>query len=56
MELLTIEEVLPIFKVNRQTFSTWMRRNKLPEQLFFRVGTTIRIRKAILEKYISGEI
>jgi excisionase family DNA binding protein len=56
MELLTIEETLPYFKVSTQTFFTWIRRNKLPKGLVVKIGATVRIRKNVLEKYLNGEI
>ena len=56
MELLEIKDVLPILKCNENTFRTWMKRGLLPEGLIITIGNTKRIRKTILEKWISGEI
>lgn len=56
MELLTIEETLPYFKVKSQTFFTWIKRGKLPKGLVVKIGATVRIRKNVLEKYLNGEI
>lgn len=56
MELLTIEEVLPIFKVGYQTFASWIRRGNIPKELIVKIGNTTRIRKGALEKYLNGEL
>jgi hypothetical protein len=56
MELLEISEVLPILKCNANTFRSWMQRGKLPKGLVLEIGNTKRIRKAILEKWINGEL
>lgn len=56
MELLTVEETLPYFKVKAQTFFTWIRRDKLPKGLVVKIGATVRIRKKILEDYLDGKI
>lgn len=56
MELLEIKEVLPILKCNENTFRTWMKRGLLPEGLILKIGTTQRVRKSVLDKWISGEI
>ena len=55
MILLEIKDVLPILKVNENTFKTWIRRNLLPEGLVMRIGNTQRIRKSILEKWINED-
>ena len=54
-ELLEIKDVLPILKVNENTFRTWIKRNLLPEGLIMKIGNTQRIRKNILEKRINGD-
>lgn len=56
MELLEINDVLPILKCNANTFRSWMQRGKLPKGLVLEIGNTKRIRKAILEKWINGEL
>ena len=56
MELLEISEVLPILKCNENTFRSWMQRGKLPKGLVLEIGNTKRIRKAILEKWLVGEL
>jgi len=56
MELLEIKDVLPILKCNENTFRTWMKRGLLPDGLVLKIGNTQRIRKNVLEKWLSGEI
>ena len=56
MELLEINDVLPILKCNEQTFRSWLDRGNLPKDLVLRIGRTIRIRKAILDKWLCGEL
>ena len=56
MELLTVEETLPYFKVKKDTFYTWIKNRKLPEGLILKIGNTTRIRKSILDKILSGEL
>ena len=56
MELLEINDVLPLLKCNSHTFRTWMQRGLLPEGLILEIGNTKRIRKNILEKWIKGEL
>lgn len=54
--LLEIKDVLPILGCNINTFYSWIRRGKLPRGLILEIGTTKRIRRAILDKWINGEI
>lgn len=56
MELLEIKDVLPILKCNVHTFRSWMQRGQLPEGLVLEIGTTKRIRKNVLEKWVNGEL
>jgi excisionase family DNA binding protein len=56
MELLEVKDVLPYFGVTEETFRTWIKRKKLPENLILKIGNTIRVRKAVLDKYLNGEI
>lgn len=54
--LLEIKDVLPILGCNANTFRSWLRRGQLPKGLILEIGTTKRVRKNILEKWIKGEI
>jgi len=56
MELLEVKDVLPILKCNENTFRTWVKRGLLPEGLILKIGNTQRIRKAVLEKWLNGEV
>lgn len=56
MELLEIKDVLPILKCNQNTFRTWIKRGLLPQGLILTIGNTQRIRKAVLDKWLAGEI
>lgn len=56
MELLEVKDVLPYFNVGEETFRTWIKRKKLPDNLVLKIGNTTRIRKVVLEKYLNGEI
>lgn len=56
MELLEIKDVLPILKCNANTFRTWIKRGLLPKGLILEIGNTQRIRKAVLDKWLAGEI
>ena len=53
--LLTIEETAEIFKTKPSTVRSWIRRKDLPQNLIFKVGGIVRIRKQLLEKFIAGE-
>mgnify|MGYP002867573298 FL=1 len=53
--LLTIEETAEIFKTKSSTIRSWIRRKDLPQNLIFKVGGIVRIRKQLLEKFIAGE-
>lgn len=53
--LLTIEEVAEIFKTKSSTIRSWIRRKDLPQNLIFKLGGIVRIRKQLLEKFIAGE-
>ena len=53
--LLTIEETAEIFKTKPSTIRSWIRRKDLPQNLIFKVGGIVRIRKQLLEKFIAGE-
>jgi len=58
-ELLTVKETAKIFKVEESTVYSWIRRNKnneLPPNLVFKLGGTVRIRRKVLEKFITGEL
>lgn len=55
-ELLEIKDVLLLFKCNENTFRTWITKKQLPEKLIVEIGNTKRIRSAILEKYLNGEL
>lgn len=55
-QLLEIKDVLPILKVNNNTFRSWMRRNQLPQGLVLEIGNTKRIRKIILDKWLAGDV
>ena len=56
MELLDVKDVLEIFKVNKDTFYTWIKRGKLPEGLILKIGNTTKIRKFVLDKWLMGEV
>ena len=53
--LLTIEETAEIFKTKPSTIRSWIRRKDLPQNLIFKVGGIVRVRKQLLDKFIAGE-
>lgn len=54
--LLTIKEASVIFKTKESTVRSWIRRKEMPPQLIMKIGGIVRIRKSLLEKFISGEL
>lgn len=60
MELLTMNEVSKIFKVENSTVRTWLNRNKIPPSVIFRLPDTkkgtVRFIKSELEDWISGRL
>jgi hypothetical protein len=55
--LMTVQETFPFFDLKSEdTFRTWIKRGKLPQNLVLKIGTTIKIRKKVLEKYLNGEL
>lgn len=59
IELLTIEEVSKLFKVDANTISTWVHRNKIPEAVMFKIPgkrTARRFIKNRLEAWINGSL
>jgi predicted DNA-binding transcriptional regulator AlpA len=56
MRLLDIKDVIHLFGCNENTFRTWIKRGQLPEKMIQRIGNTLKIRKAVLEQYLKGEI
>ena len=53
--LLTVEQVAEIFQTKPSTIRSWIRRKDLPQNLIFKVGGIVRIRKPLLDKLIAGE-
>lgn len=58
MRLLDIKDVLEIFNCGEKTFRTWIARNQVPlqDKMIVKMGNTTKIRKAVLEKWLAGEI
>lgn len=54
--LLTIKEAASIFKTQESTLRSWIRRKDLPPNLVLKIGGVVRIRKLLLEKFITGEL
>lgn len=54
-EFLTIVEVAKVFNKSENTVRSWLNRKDIPEELSFKIVGTIRVRKTIFDKYISGE-
>jgi excisionase family DNA binding protein len=51
--LLTIKETATIFKTQESTVRSWIRRKDIPPKLILKIGGVVRVRKNLLEKYIS---
>lgn len=54
MELMTVDEAAKIFGVKTSTFRTWAYRKKIPENVFLRIGNTVRVKKKQLEEFINS--
>ena len=52
--LLTIKETAAIFKTQESTVRSWIRRKDLPHNLILKIGGIVRVRKNLLEQFISG--
>ena len=50
---MTIEEAAKIFSVQPSTLRTWIHRKQLPDNVLFRIGNTVRIKKKQLEEFIN---
>lgn len=51
MELLTIQELMAIFKVDRSTIFRWDKAGRLPKKI--KIGKAVRWRKDEIEKMIK---
>lgn len=51
--ILTIEETAKIFKVKATTLRTWINRNKIPKDLYKKIGGTIRFSRRAIEEYMN---
>ena len=54
MELLSIKESAELIRVKESTFRTWINRGQIPDYVVFRIGNTVRIRKAKFEDWIEN--
>lgn len=52
--LITVDEAARIFKVKSSTFRTWINRKQLPENIFKKVGCTIRIKTKQFDEFINS--
>lgn len=53
-ELLKVEEAAKIFRVPSSTLRTWMYRKQLPDDMFIRIGNTIRVKKKQMSEFIDA--
>ncbi len=54
MELMTVDEAAKIFGVKTSTLRTWAYRKKIPDNVFLRIGNTVRVKKKQLEEFINS--
>lgn len=54
VDLMTVNEAAKLFHVSHDTFRTWMKRDQIPQNLFIRIGSTIRVKRKQLEEYINA--
>ena len=55
MELLSVKESADLLGVKESTFRTWLNRKQIPEGVVFRIGNTVRIKKAKFESWIEDD-
>lgn len=54
LELLKVEEAAKIFRVPSSTVRTWIYRKQLPDEMFIRIGNTIRVKKKQMNDFIES--
>ncbi len=54
LELLTVNEAAEVFRVPPSTLRTWVHRKQLPDEMFMRIGNTIRIKKRQMNEFIES--
>lgn len=55
MKLISVKEAADLLCAKESTFRTWINRKKIPPELVFRIGRTVRIRLDKFNKWVEGD-
>lgn len=62
-EIITIKELIDCLKfyfkeknINENTVRSWIRRKKIPQSIQFKICGTVRFKRDVLERFLSGEL
>lgn len=62
-EIIDIKELIEYLKfnfqdrsINENTVRSWIRRKKIPQSIQFKICGTVRFKKDVLDKFLSGEL
>ena len=53
MTLLTVKELAEKLRVKEQTCRTYIKRKMIPEDVIFKIGTTIRFKSDAVDKWLN---